>query len=160
MSDVLAKMPLHGTGAKALLIFFTSMLPFTESKGSILLGAALKIKWYLSWLMAAFGSYIVVPIIVFTKKRKCTSLDQLTERAKTKHPKVITYLRKYGCLGLIILISIPFTGIGNWFGALTARLLHLDRRKACASIFIGDLIGSLVTVLCVYGIFAGIKSII
>lgn len=117
----------------------------------------MKIKWYVSWLVSCAGSYLVVPVIVFFKEQQSAFLDRLTSNVKEKHPKLDDYLEKYGWVGLIVLISIPFTGIGCWFGALAVRLLHLDRKKACTAIFIGDLIGCFVTVVCVYGIFTGIK---
>ena len=145
---------------KSILVFLTSILPITENKGAITLGAAMKVKWYVSWLAGCIGSYIVVPIIVFMKKRRDALVERMTERAKTKHPKLVAYMKKYGCLGLLVVISIPFSGIGCWFGALTARFLNLDQKKACAAIFVGNLIGCFLTAMCVYGIFTGIRLLI
>ena len=157
MQTLVANTARAGTLLKSILVFLTSMLPITENKGAITLGAAMKLKWYISWLAGAFGSYVVVPVIVFMKKRRDALLERMTERLKTKHPKLVAYMKKYGCAGLLVVISIPVSGIGCWFGAMAARFLKLDQKKACIAIFVGNVIGCFLTAMCVYGIFTGIR---
>lgn len=160
MQAVIVRTANAGMWLKSLLVFLASAIPFTESKGAIVLAAAMKVKWYVSWLVSWAGSSLVVPVIVFFKKQQAAFLDRLTNNLKQKHPKLDAYLEKYGWVGLVALISIPFTGIGCWFGALAVRFLHLDRKKACIAILLGDLIGCFVTAMCVYGIFTGIKLLL
>ncbi len=45
-----------------------SMLPFIENKGAIILAAALKLKWYLTYLLTCIGSYLPVPLLLRMKK--------------------------------------------------------------------------------------------
>ena len=145
---------------KNILIFFFSMLPITESKAAIILGASLKLKWYINYLLSCFGSYCVVPVIVFFNKQKSLLIDKLSRRVEEKHTKVVSYMQKYGYWGLIFLLSIPFSGMGCWPASIAARVLKLDKKRACIAIFVGNAICCMVTTLSVYGIFTGIRALL
>ena len=157
MQTVINKTACFGTGIRTLIVFFTSMLPFLECKGAILLGAGLKLNWFRCWVSTGIGSWLVVPPLLHRKKALPRPIEAMTVKARIKHPRAAAFLQSHGCVGLLVLISVPFTGVGCWLGALTARLLHLQPRKAGAAILVGNVIASLITVLCVYGILTGIR---
>ena len=52
-----------------IVVFFSSMLPFIENKGSILLAAALNMKWYISYAETTIGSFLPVPFLIMVGKR-------------------------------------------------------------------------------------------
>ena len=53
---------------RSAAVFVMSMLPFIENKGAILLAAALRLKWYVSYLLTCIGmvmmSYILQSLSV------------------------------------------------------------------------------------------------
>ena len=53
---------------RSAAVFVMSMLPFIENKGAIILAAALKLKWYLTYLLTCIGSYLPVPFLLRMKK--------------------------------------------------------------------------------------------
>ena len=128
-----------GVAGKCILVALASMVPVAEVKVAILLGAAWQLKWYASWLCAWAGSSLLVPLLLHRRAQRERALDRMTERAYAKHPKMAEFLRKYGCLGMFLIIAFPFSGIGCWLGSLFARFLHLDPRRACAAIVCGNL---------------------
>ena len=141
----------------AFTVFAASMIPVLESKGAIILGAKLKLRWYLCWIVSSTGSGMVAPFVLYMKAGKSKITGYLAEKLRKTHPDVIAKLKKYGAPGLMFLIAVPFTGIGVWLGSFAARILRLEKRKAVIAIFAGNLIANLLMVLCVYGIITGIR---
>ena len=47
-----------------LYVFFCSMLPIIELRGSIILGAGLGLPWWLNALVSVVGNMIPVPFIL------------------------------------------------------------------------------------------------
>lgn len=144
---------------KYIAVFITSLIPLVESKGAIVLGAALKIKWYVTYLITAVGSYIITPVIMYSK-RLSGALQRWADKTHIKNEKLNDLLHKYGPLGLGIIVSIPFTGVTCWICSLLARKLNLDKKQTCIYTLIGNCIGCFITIACVYGIFSGINSIV
>lgn len=97
---------------KSFAFFLSSTLPFSESKGAILMGAALEVKWYISWLASCIGSYCVVPVILFMKRQHSELQEHWSNKEKRTHTKLIGYIRKYGSWGLFLLNFN--TVYGNW----------------------------------------------
>jgi uncharacterized membrane protein len=61
-------------------------------------------------------------------------LDRLLARA---HRKFGADFDKYGVLGLIVFMAIPFPGTGVWTAALAAVALNLPWKRAVPAIFVG-----------------------
>jgi len=62
---------------------------------------------------------------------------------KTKHSQKI---EKYGIMGLVIFVAIPFPITGAYTAALLAAILNLPAKKSLVAIFAGVLLaGSIVT---------------
>ena len=72
-----------------IVVFFSSMLPFIENKGSILLAAALNMKWYISYAETTIGSFLPVPFLIMVGKR---GLQRLRRRGRL--PLLRKQLRK------------------------------------------------------------------
>ena len=53
---------------RSLAVFISSLLPFIENKGAIILAAALKLKWCLTYILTCIGSYLPVPLLLRMKK--------------------------------------------------------------------------------------------
>ena len=44
---------------RSLAVFISSLLPFIENKGAIILAAALKLKWCLTYILTCIGSKLL-----------------------------------------------------------------------------------------------------
>ena len=139
------------------------MLPFIENKGAMLLGAGLRLKWYLSYLLTTLGSYSPVPLLLKMKKHplgaKQTS-PRMLRKAHTALEKHEGQLRKYGPPALFLCVCIPFTGVGCWLGSMLARLTDMDEKKAALAILGGTLVSGLITMLGVYGLVGGLQYLL
>ena len=106
---------------RSAAVFVMSMLPFIENKGAIILAAALKLKWYLTYLLTCIGSYLPVPFLLRMKKhplgQKETS-PRLLRNAHQALEKHEAQLKKYGPPALFVCVCIPFTGVGCWIGSM------------------------------------------
>ena len=148
---------------RSLAVFFSSLLPFIENKGAILLAAGLRLKWYVSYLLTCVGSYLPVPFLLKMKKHplgaKQTS-PKLLRKAHTALERHEGQLKKYGPPALFVCVCIPFTGVGCWVGSMLARLTEMDEKKAGLAILGGTLVSGLVTVLGVYGLIGGLQYLL
>ena len=149
--------------AQALAVFVASMLPFIENKGAMILAAALKLKWYFSYILTCIGSYLPVPFLLRMKKHpfgeKATSPNLLAKahQALEKHEG---QLKKYGPPALFVVVCIPFTGVGCWIGSILAKLTDMDEHKAGLALLGGTLVSGLVTMLGVYGLIGGLQYLL
>lgn len=153
--------PWSGSVIRALEVFLASALPFIENKGAILYAAAIRLKWYVAYLLSVAGSYIPVPFLLRMDLPKHTPRSNLVsiavDRTRNIRRKYQAAFQKYGCWALFALISIPFTGFGCWLGALLANAAGFNRKRSALAIFLGLTISSLITTLTAYGIVAGIS---
>ncbi len=147
------------TFGKLLQTFFISMLPVVELRGGIPYGVRLGLDYHTAALTAILGNLLPVPVIIlFVRKvfawlrKKSARLDAwvsgMESKAETKGEKV----RRYGALGLILLVAIPLPGTGAWTGALVAAVLGLRMREALPAIIVGVVIAAAIVLGLTYGV--------
>ena len=141
----------------SITIFFVSMLPLVENKGAIVLAKFFGMPHLLSGVLCALGSFVPVPILLYTNR-----LNRFGQQQKKKGiPDTFRkFIERYGSLALLVLIAIPFTGMGCWLGAMLARIMHLDKKRAAVGIFIGNVIAVLVMNGVVHGAVTGIRMLL
>lgn len=147
---------------KNIVLIFTSMLPMLENRGSIIIAAAMRVKWKSALIFTTTGNFLPMPFLIY---KSDTFFEKLKD-SKFVAPvfnKVNGFLdvrtdkfKKNAVYALAIIIGVPFTGIGAWGGFLIANILKLDKKKASIAIFIGIFISGLITTLCTYGIVSAI----
>ena len=73
-----------GTGSvvKSVFVVLSSMAPFVENRGSILLAAALDVKWYLAYVGTSIGSFLPVPFLLKTGEHGMRQLRRFSPAAK------------------------------------------------------------------------------
>lgn len=136
---------------KLLVTAAVSMVPVVELRGGIPVGTALGLGPLQTLAAAVAGNLFPVPfIIVYIRRvfqwlrrhipRLGRALDALERKAHFKSGAV----KKYGPLGLMILVAIPLPGTGGWTGALVAAFLNLRLARALPSIFLGLLAAGLI----------------
>lgn len=151
---------LTGTAlGKFISTFFISMVPVVELRLGLPYGIALGLDYPLALAAAILGNMLPVPfIIVFIKqifawiRQHWSAFDGLIHRLETKAHLKGEKVRKYGPLGLIILVAIPLPGTGAWTGSLVAALLDIRLKKAVPCVFIGVLIAAGIMTALTFGV--------
>ena len=143
---------------KIIGIFFISLLPVIELRGSIPIGYYQGLPWYTNMITSIIGNILPVPFILlfvvkvfeFMKKRNImvNIIEKIEKRAMSRSESIAN--KEF--LGLMLFVAIPFPGTGAWTGALIAALLQFDRKKSFVYIFIGVLIAASLVTLGVYGV--------
>ena len=141
----------------SIVVFFVSMLPLVENKGAIVLAKVFGMPHLLSGILCALGSYIPVPLLLYT--------NRLNRFGKQQKKKVIPetfrkFIERYGSLALLVLIAIPFTGMGCWLGAALARIMKLNKHKAAICIFIGNAIAVAILTGALHGIIVAVEKLL
>ena len=139
---------------KIIGIFFISMLPIIELRGSIPVGYAIGLPWYTTLFISIIGNMLpvwfillfIVRIFEFMKKRNI--LTKLIEKIENRTGNIAN--KEF--LGLLIFVAIPLPGTGAWTGALISALLKMDIKKSFIAILLGVLVASFLVTLGVYGL--------
>ena len=147
---------------KVIGIFFISLLPVIELRGSIPIGYYQGLPWYTNMITSIIGNILPVPFILlfvvkvfeFMKKRNImvNVIEKIEKRAMSRSESIAN--KEF--LGLMLFVAIPFPGTGAWTGALIAALLQFDRKKSYVYIFIGVLIAASLVTLGVYGVIGSL----
>ena len=147
---------------KVIGIFFISLLPVIELRGSIPIGYYQGLPWYTNMITSIIGNILPVPFILlfvvkvfeFMKKRNImvNVIEKIEKRAMSRSESIAN--KEF--LGLMLFVAIPFPGTGAWTGALIAALLQFNRKKSFVYIFIGVLIAASLVTLGVYGVIGSL----
>ncbi len=149
----------ESTVGRLLQTFLISMVPVLELRAGIPYGVSLGLDYHAAALAAILGNLFPVPIIIlFVRqvfawlRKKSGKLDAwisgMENKAELKGEKV----RRYGALGLILLVAIPLPGTGAWTGALVAAVLGLRMRDALPAIIAGVVIAAAIVLGLTYGV--------
>lgn len=134
-------------------VFMMAALPIIELRGAIPFALSLGFSPLHAFLISVAGSLLPAPFIIFGIRpvfRLLSNLHPLLERFITG----ITHrtmakgqrARRYGFIGLILLVGIPLPGTGVWTGSLAAVLLNLRFKLAFSAILIGNVLAGLLVV--------------
>ena len=153
----------ESTVGRLLQTFLISMVPVLELRAGIPYGVSLGLDYHRAALAAILGNLFPVPIIIlFVRqvfawlRKKSGRLDAwisgMENKAELKGEKV----RRYGALGLVLLVAIPLPGTGAWTGALAAAFLNLRLREAVPAIFIGVCLAAAIMTGLTFGVIHAI----
>ncbi len=147
------------TLGKFISTFFISMVPIVELRAGLPYGIALGLEYPLALTAAVLGNMVPVPfIIIYIRRifawlrRHWSALDGLITRLESRADVKGDKVRRYGALGLLILVAIPLPGTGAWTGALVAALLDLPLRRAVPVIFAGVCIAAAIMTGITFGV--------
>ena len=139
-------------------VFLCSMIPIIELRGSVILGAALSLPWWQTFLISIVGNMLPIPFIllllrwVLEKMKKTKLFGGMARWLERKAEKNRGKVDKYGFWGLCLLVAIPLPGTGAWTGALVASLMKMNFWRAMAAMFVGVLLAGTVMTLASYGV--------
>lgn len=141
-----------------LYVFFCSMLPIIELRGSILMGAGLDLPPFLNYAVSVIGNLLPVPfILLFIRKvlhwmKGVKGLSRVALFIENKAHKHSGKVLKFARLGLFLFVAIPVPGTGAWTGALIAALLDMRLKYSLLSITVGVLCAGVIMVCASYGL--------
>jgi len=149
----------HGVPVEVAVLII-SMLPIFELRGGIPVGAALKLVWWKTYLMAVVGNMIpVVPLLLFLEpisswlRRRIKLADRFFEWlfARTRR-RGEARVQEYGIfIGLMLFVAIPLPITGAWTGCAAAFVFGVKFRHSLPAILSGVLIASLIVSMLTYG---------
>ena len=142
---------------KSLAVYFAALVPLTECKGAVVLARMLGLSHLMTGVLSMAGSYTPVLFLLYTERGRQIHMKKQRKSLPESFQK---YLSRYGCWALLVLIAIPFTGMGCWLGAILARAMKLNKVKAAICIFIGNLIAVIVMTGAVHGIVTGVQALL
>ena len=143
-------------------VFFVSMLPIIELRGAIPIGVGMGLPFISTYLIAAFGNILPVPVILFMVK------PVLQYMANFKvFSKLVNYVLEKGHAAgakfgnakywaLFTFVAIPLPGTGAWTGSLAAALLDLEKGKSFIAVSCGVLAAGVIMGIASYGLLGAI----
>ncbi len=140
-----------------LKVFFCSMIPIIELRGSIPMGATLQLPMIPTFLLSVVGNMLPVPFIllfirhVLKWMNGVRHLDKVALWVEKKAQKNTVKVQRFATFGLVLFVGIPLPGTGAWTGALVAAFLDMRLKYSLPSIFCGVLIAGVIMTLVSYG---------
>ncbi|MBY6275124.1 MAG: ligand-binding protein SH3 [Symbiobacterium thermophilum] len=127
----------------ALKVMAISAIPFLELRFGIPVGIVSGLDPAVAVALGVLGNVLQVPLIIFIMymlrriaqqvpwaARILARIDRAAERHEAK-------VRRYGWLGLALLIGIPIPGTGLWTGAAVANLMRMPLMLTALSMAAG-----------------------
>ncbi len=147
-----------GKISKEIVVFFISMVPLLELRGSILAAGLLNMQFLSTFIIAVIGNMLPIPFIlffiekIFNWLKKLKKVRPIVEKLENRAMSKSDQIQKYGPWGLFLFVAIPLPGTGAWTGSLISVLLGMDRKKSLLWIFLGVLTAGLIMSLLSFGI--------
>lgn len=142
--------------ATLLITVGLSLLPISELRGAIPFAVASGAPLWLAALVSVAANALVGPLafvfletfhkLLYRWAFYAKIFDRLISRAREK---VRAPVEKYGYLGILVFVAIPFPFTGAWTGVLGAWVLGMDRKKSMAVVAAGVAIAGAVVSLVV-----------
>ena len=150
---------------KYLWVFFVSMVPLVELRGSIIISQGLQLPVLSSYIVAIIGNMLPVPVIyLFARKVLVWGADKpvigkffswCLEKGEKGGKKLQEKAGRGLFIALLLFVGIPLPGTGAWTGTLAASLLDLDGKKTSLAVMGGVLLaGVIMLVLTLLGVGA------
>ena len=151
---------------KYLWVFFVSMVPLVELRGSIIISQGLQLPVLSSYIVAIIGNMLPVPVIyLFARKVLVWGADKpvigkffswCLEKGEKGGKKLQAKAGRGLFIALLLFVGIPLPGTGAWTGALVASLLGIDWKKAFGAIVVGVCMASVIMYILSYVVIGGI----
>lgn len=147
---------------KDIIIFIISLMPILELRGGMLAATLLKIPYIRGLIICIIGNILPIPFVLLLLEKILNLFEKwkvtkkivrwLEKKAQSKRKQI----DKYGYLGLILFVGIPFPGTGAWTGSLVAIMLGLDKKKSFICIIVGVVLASIIMSILSYGILGNL----
>ena len=147
---------------KYLWVFFVSMVPLVELRGSIIISQGLQLPVLSSYIVAIIGNMLPVPVIyLFARKVLVWGADKpvigkffswCLEKGEKGGKKLQEKAGRGLFIALLLFVGIPLPGTGACTGTLAASILVMDFKSTNIAVMLGVLLaGIIMMVLSVAG---------
>ncbi len=147
---------------KYLWVFFVSMVPLVELRGSSIISQGLQLPVLSSYIVAIIGNMLPVPVIyLFARKVLVWGADKpvigkffswCLEKGEKGGKKLQEKAGRGLFIALLLFVGIPLPGTGAWTGTLAASILDMDFKSTIIAVMLGVLLaGIIMMVLSVAG---------
>ena len=147
---------------KYLWVFFVSMVPLVELRGSIIISQGLQLPVLSSYIVAIIGNMLPVPVIyLFARKVLVWGADKpvigkffswCLEKGEKGGKKLQEKAGRGLFIALLLFVGIPLPGTGAWTGTLVDSILDMDFKSTIIAVMLGVLLaGIIMMVLSVAG---------
>ena len=119
-----------------IIVFFISMVPLIELRGSILYATGIGLPFLPAYITAIIGNMLPVPFIfLFARKILVWGADKpvigrffsfCLEKGEKGGKKLQAKAGRGLFVALLLFVGIPLPGTGAWTGTLAASLLDMD----------------------------------
>ena len=148
-----------------LLIFFVSMVPLIELRGSILMAVGMGLDYFTALAVSVLGNMLPVPIIYFFarevliwgshKKYIGKFFRFCLEKGEQAGHKLTEKAGRGGLfVALMLFVGIPIPGTGAWTGTLAASFLNMGIKSTAASVSLGVVIAGIIMGVASTGVFS------
>ena len=158
---------------KYLLVFFISMVPLIELRGSVPVGLSTLLGDPLPvlplYIVCILGNMLPVPIIFFfARKVLLWGADKkfigkfftfCLEKGEKGGKKLQETAGRGLYFALFIFVGIPLPGTGAWTGTLAASFLDMDFKKSVIAIMAGVVLAGIIMGLASAGVFGALGAV-
>lgn len=155
---------MDGMVAKTLTLIAVTLVPWIELRGSIPLGLAWGMPWYLVSGFAVLANVLVfIPVYfllhLFYERwfSRVALVRRWVERVRVKGREPV---EKYGVWGLAVFVAIPLPGTGAYSGTLLAFLMGMPAGRAFLAVGSGVVGAGVLVTLAATGVLAGLRAIV
>lgn len=128
------------------LVFFISLLPVVELRGSIPIGIAMGLPAWETFVISIIGNGIVALLLLLILPKffeffyRFPKLKPFLERIINRAGNKSNSASVKGSLGLMLFVAVPLPGTGVWTGCVLAYLMGMRIRHALPAVVLGMVI--------------------
>jgi len=142
--------------AHEIKVIWMAMIPVIELRGAIPYGIIREIHPLFVFLLAWFGSTIIIPVVYYLFLSFLDWLERLPRIGPIFHrfrAKIIRKSKTIGnaeFIGLMIFVGVPLPGTGAWTGAMIASVLKMSFISTFLSITLGNIMAGIIVLVAYY----------
>ena len=151
--------------ARYLSVFFISMVPLIELRGSIVMAVGMDLDYFTALAISVIGNMLPVPIIYFFARKVLSwGADKkyigkffrfFLEKGEKAGKKLTDTAGRGGLfVALMLFVGIPVPGTGAWTGTLAASFLNMGIKSTAASVSLGVVIAGIIMGVASTGVFS------
>ena len=155
--------------AKYLLIFFVSMVPLVELRGSIVMAVGMDLDYWTSLAVCVVGNMLPVPFIYLFARRFLIwgyhkpVIGPVCKFFIVKGEKGGRKLEEKAGKGLtaalLLFVGIPLPGTGAWTGTLAASILDMKFKDVLIACMGGVLLAGIIMGLASMGVLGAASGL-
>ncbi len=145
------------------LTLFLSMLPVSELRGGLPFALSQGLSPLKAYLISVAGNILpVFPLLLLLRRLfiflgRYKAAEKILNWTMKRAQKRENLVRRYGFVGLILLVAIPLPVTGAWTGVLVSFLLSLEIKYSFVGICIGVCLAGGIVLLASLGFIKGIR---